>query len=359
MCTSPLIRAETNDWYKNKKGGISYKVEWLSRDQWDKNPNKKLQDKSWHGKYRRVQPIPCGQCIECRLNYAREWATRLMLQQQFGYHEIFDEFGEPLDEGKKYPDGTTWFLTLTYKDEYLKTHTVVDTETGEKFEGVSLCKKDFQDFMKRLRKAYPQMKIKYYMCGEYGKQTYRPHYHAIIYGLPLEQEQFKKVGMCEAMKTPRFKLDKLTDIWGLGLVDIGRVTWESCSYVARYTLKKAQKGTDDNWYKAQGKIPEYVAMSNGISKEFFLENKDRIYTTDSVPIPNKKTLGLVKPPRSYDRMLKELDPELYDNIKRKRELQQYSTEISLRQSTDLTPEERRKVSEARMLQIIKDFREEI
>lgn len=26
--------------------------------------------------------IPCGQCIECRLAYSRQWATRMMLEAQ-------------------------------------------------------------------------------------------------------------------------------------------------------------------------------------------------------------------------------------------------------------------------------------
>ena len=26
--------------------------------------------------------VPCGQCIECRLAYSRQWATRMMLEAQ-------------------------------------------------------------------------------------------------------------------------------------------------------------------------------------------------------------------------------------------------------------------------------------
>ena len=352
MCTAPLVRAEKFETYRNKQGGISYFVDWLQRDQYDRNFCKELVN---HGVYRRINLIPCGQCIDCRLNYSREWATRLMLEQRYGYVFEVDEEGEPKVVGA-YPDGTCWFLTLTYADEYLRTHKTVNTETGEINEGTTVYKKDFQDFMKRLRKAYPYMKIKYYHCGEYGKQTLRPHYHAIIFGLPLEQDQFIKVGMSKD-NTPRWKLQKLTDIWGLGLVDIGRVTWESCAYVARYSLKKALYGKDEEYMKAQGRMPEYVTMSQGLGKQFYIDNKENIYLTDSVPIANKKTGEKVLPPKAFDRMLKAQDPKLYEKIKQHREIVSESNELIKRTTTDLSPEQRRKISEERMKKVMADLRD--
>lgn len=341
MCTKPLVRAETYEKYINKKGKISYKTEFLQRDQYDKNKGKALA-----GKYRKINLIPCGQCIECRLNYSREWATRCMLEKQYGYF------------GKEYPDGTTWFLTLTYKDEYLKTHTTVNTVTGEKFEGISLCKEDIQKFWKRLRKKYPQMQIKYIECGEYGTKTLRPHYHAIVYGLPLPMQTFKKVGM-NALNQPIWNCEELTNIWGMGNIIIGRLDWESAAYVARYTLKKATNQYNKEWYDAQGIIPEFITMSQGIGKDYFNNNLDKIYLTDSVPIRNKKTGQNVKPPRSFDRMLQEIDPDLMENIKYKREKTAQSQEILLNNQTNLTQEERRKISENRMKQVIKDLRNEV
>lgn len=340
MCTKPLIRAETFESYINKKGQKSYKVEWLQRDQYDNNQIPRM-------KYRRINAIPCGKCIECRLNYSREWATRCILELNYGYN------------GTKYPDGTAWFLTLTYQDEYLKTHRTVNTETGETYEGISLCKEDIQKFWKRLRKKYPQMQIKYIECGEYGSQTQRPHYHAIVYGLPLPMETFKKVGL-NNLHQPIWQCDELNEVWAMGFITIGRVTWESAAYVARYTLKKSLGAKNDkNWYMMQGIIPEFITMSQGIGKTYFETNLDKIYNTDTVPIVNKKSGANVKPPKSYDRMLKEIDPKLYEKIKHERELSGENQEILKQQQTNLTPEERRIISEARMKQIMKDIRIEV
>lgn len=356
MCTKPLIRAETYENYINKQGGKSYKVEWLPRDIWDRDPKMEHQNKTWANRYRRVQPIPCGQCIECKLNYSRNWATRIMLEMSTGYPQE-DNWRDLISPTYgAYPDGSCWFVTLTYRDEELHFSKYLNTETGEIHEGATLAKEDVQKFIKRLRKAFNGRTrlIKYYHCGEYGKQTQRPHYHLILFGVPLDQTKFRKIGMSKD-NTPRWTTPELEKIWGLGNIDIGRVTWESAAYTARYTLKKAM-GVNIEWYQAQGQHEEYVTMSQGIGQAYFTKNWKTMYDTDTVPVINKKTGQLVKPPQRFDRMLKELDEELYEEIKRKRMNHQYSNEIELRYQSDLSPEQRRTQSEERMKRVLKDMR---
>ena len=91
----------------------------------------------------------CGQCYACRVNYTSMWSLRLLY------------------ELKEWDSAS--FVTLTYDKEHLKSQ--------------SLVKKDFTDFMKRVRRDLTKdRKIKYYMCGEYGDKG-RPHFHSIIFGL--------------------------------------------------------------------------------------------------------------------------------------------------------------------------------
>lgn len=137
-------------------------------------------------------PFPCGQCMNCRINKRRQWTLRMLLENSVHVESCF--------------------VTLTYSDENL-----VYNEDYEK----QLCKKDFQDFMKRLRKYYDSLgkKIRYFACGEYGSKTKRPHYHFILFGATASSEL----------------LDK---IWGLGLVHVGTCTSDSIQYVAGYVLKK-------------------------------------------------------------------------------------------------------------------------
>lgn len=349
-CNFPLIRCETNESYRNSTGGTSYRVEWAEREMYDRPEGKKYLE----NKYRRVQAIPCGQCIECRLNYSREWATRVMLEKQTGYNFNLN-LGPCIP--RPYPDHTCWFLTITYEDEYLPQHTKVNTETGEIYRGISLEKRDMQLFIKRLRKHYKGAKIKYISAGEYGGQTLRPHYHFIFFGLPLELDQLKKIGMSPT-NDPYWKHETLSKIWGNGFVTVGRVTWESAAYVARYTLKKV-KGKDNTWYNMQGMDEEFTTKSQGIGKAYFLSYKDKIYQTDSVPVVNKKTGANVKPPKNFDRMLRELNSDLYDEIKEKRNEIAQTQEFLIQAQTNLTPEERRKISEDRMQQVMKDLRTEL
>ena len=70
-----------------------------------------------------------------------------------------------------YHEHTMWpnsiFVTLTYNNKNLP-------KIGKKG---NLIKKDFQDFMKRLRQPnqelnwYPNKKIRYFHAGEYGEKT--------------------------------------------------------------------------------------------------------------------------------------------------------------------------------------------
>lgn len=137
-------------------------------------------------------PFPCGQCMNCRINKRRQWTLRMLLENSVHVESCF--------------------VTLTYSDENL-----VYNKDYQK----QLCKKDFQDFMKRLRKYYDNegKKIRYFACGEYGSKTKRPHYHFILFGAMADQELIEK-------------------IWGYGLVHVGTCTADSIQYVAGYVLKK-------------------------------------------------------------------------------------------------------------------------
>ena len=61
-----------------------------------------------------------------------------------------------------------FFLTLTYAESRLP-------ENG------SLRSKDLQLFFKALRRRVKE-RIRYFAVGEYGSETKRPHYHALLYG---------------------------------------------------------------------------------------------------------------------------------------------------------------------------------
>lgn len=243
--------------------------------------------------------IPCGQCIECRLAYSRQWACRMMLEAQNYEHN--------------------YFLTLTYSDVNLPLSYVPDMETGEAIPVGTLYKKDLQDFHKRLRRRLEYAgrgNFRYYSCGEYGSQSFRPHYHGIYFGLQLDDLKFYKKSFngCDY-----FTSDFLSQVWGHGFVIVADVTFESCAYVARYCTKKLN-GEYKEFYDTFNIAPEFSLMSRnpGIGRDYFDLNWRDFYYHDEIILPSNKGSITVKPPRYYDNLLSGLDNELYEITKERR-----------------------------------------
>lgn len=274
--------------------------------------------------------IPCGQCIECRLARSRDWANRCMLESK--YHK------------------DNYFITLTYDNEHLPKGQKIDFDTGEILveESGTLNSKDLQDFMKRLRitwkRKYNIENIRFFACGEYGDQYARPHYHAIIFGLPIfdlkADHKSKKGNM-------NYTSEEISQIWGKGRIAIGSVTWDSCAYTARYVLKKFNGKHSKAYYDFLGKSAEFVRMSRkpGLAKAFYDEKRDIIYSTDEIFISTNKGVQRVKPSRYYDKLFDIDDSESLKSIKKNR---QALADLKHRMkyfSTDIDPSEYEKNSQ--------------
>lgn len=161
------------------------------------------------------QTVPCQQCPACRLDYSREWATRLCLELKSNPKALF--------------------ITLTYRNSDLRY-----SPLGFPI----LSVRDTQLFWKRLRREFPDTRIRFYLSGEYGSRTCRPHYHAIVYGLDLTDFPDIIWRSNNYLRQPLYSSPKLEQIWSHGNVRIGLVTSRSCAYTARYVNKK-QFGADD------------------------------------------------------------------------------------------------------------------
>lgn len=162
---------------------------------------------------------PCGKCDSCRVRRNLELVSRLNFEADC--HDYL-----PL------------FVTLTYRDEYLP------------LDGVN--KDDVQKFLKRLRNYFPHNNIRYFVASEYGAKRGRPHYHLIIYGLPvsLSSNEFTSIqnAICKAWVKPSYYRKSIDCIRHgsavtlynnqLGQVDV-RVMKDRrmFAYVAKYLVK--------------------------------------------------------------------------------------------------------------------------
>ena len=250
------------------------------------------------------QMLPCGKCTECRIKKSKEWATRCVAE-------------------KMTSDGDCWFVTLTYNDTKLHFAECFDRQFAV------LDKRDPQLFFKRLRKAlYGSKKgnLRYFLSGEYGDRTFRPHYHAIIYNLSIPDLQIYKI----VKKTVYYKSDWLQQIWKNGYVVIGKVNNKTCAYTASYTLKKVgfavspQSALDRLLQiKDQAITPEYMrclCASGLIQRPFALMSRRKAIGREYFDQhPQSVENGLPEFPISkisyFDNLVKKLDPFAFEDLK--------------------------------------------
>lgn len=240
--------------------------------------------------------IPCGKCVGCRLDYSRSWATRMCLE------------------------------SLTFKENYFITLTYDDIHVHHNDDGaLTLSKTDISEFLKRLRSSIKyhtgQDGVRFFACAEYGENSFRPHYHVCLFNAPLldnlKLEGNNKLGQ------PLFSSSLVQDAWNMGHTCVGKMTWNTCAYTARYTLKKAG-GKDNAFYEALNVVPEFVRMSRrpGIGLEYFDENYQRIYNDGQIILPalSKDKPNIQGIPKYFDKKLKEIDPMLLCKAKERRRI---------------------------------------
>lgn len=204
-----------------------------------------------------------------------------------------------------------YFVTLTYDDMHVPHSSYIDERTGEICESLTLVKSDLQKFFKRLRKHKGE--LRYYACGEYGGHTMRPHYHAIIFGLELDD----LVKYKQSDNYIYYNSESLQKIWNKGFVVVTELTWATCAYVARYVVKKAKKAVADS-YKTFNVEKEFNVMSRrpGIANQYFQDHD--MYAYDYINISTPDGGKKIKPARYFDRLLEQKDPDTFANLKEKR-----------------------------------------
>ncbi len=280
--------------------------------------------KSWNEE--NMMLLPCGKCLGCRLEYSKEWANRCVLEAKTTQNN--------------------WFMTLTYDEEHIKEclKPVIDKETGEYGHIESLIPNHLSEFIKELRRNIEYHKnlqgVRFYGCGEYGSRGGRPHYHLLMYNLPLDDlaEEWKKDGFIT------FSSENVSRIWGKGIVTVNEFSWETAAYTARYMLKKLKGRDAKEQYKGAGIEPEFSRCSRrpGIGYEYYRQNRDKIYQTDSIVIHGTTC----KPPTYFDRMFKEECPERWAEIQEQRaEVSRNEMRMKLNNTT-LNYKDQLKVEEA-------------
>lgn len=228
--------------------------------------------------------LPCSRCIGCKLDRARSWSIRIMHEAQ-----LFD---------------SNLFLTLTYDDEKL-----AKLDPPRRLDP-SLNYRDYMLFMKRLRRSYSGVSlvvnkkgrkvkpIRFFVAGEYGGLTKRPHFHSILFNTRFEDQ--------ERMFNGTYRSSICELLWRCGNVVIGDVTAQSASYVAGYTLSKVYGQRAAEFYEdvvdvrtgeLSSRRPEFVQMSRrpGIGSMWYDKYSGDVFPNDFAVQDGKQ----YKVPRYY------------------------------------------------------------
>lgn len=205
--------------------------------------------------------VPCGKCEQCRLDRAKEWSERIMIE------------------------------SLAYEDNYFVTLTFHQVKPGQE-----VSKKDVQAFVKRLR-TYIGPGIRFFACGEYGEKFGRPHYHLVLFNCPLDDLKLKYIDKDGHNFYTSATIEKA---WKKGFCLVGDVSPETAMYVARYTLKKTP-----------GK-EGFILMSRnpGIGCDYYKGNVAKILPTWKVYANYSESKKEARPPRYFEKVCEKLEIDL-------------------------------------------------
>lgn len=213
-----------------------------------------------------VGQVPCGKCLECRMQRAEEWSARMVIEAESCGYEA-------------------QFITLTYNDANLPTA------------GVKV--KEIQDFLKRFRKSIAPAKVRYFACGEYGSTTHRAHYHLVIFGYRFSDLTFLKN---DNKGTALYTSALLLKLWKKGFHSIAEFSPEVAKYCAKYIV--ADRPGCNKSFVTMSKKP--ILGYAGCKPEIL--ERDRIYYAGR----NRRV------PRAFLKVLEKKYPEQVALLKQKR-----------------------------------------
>lgn len=181
--------------------------------------------KTHNFKYGVTLPVPCGKCPLCVRKKINHWTFRIKKEAEL--------------------HSSAFFVTLTYDEEHLP-----KTTSGYP----TLNKRDVQLFIKRLRRHEERKgnhnKIRYYLVGEYGSRTFRPHYHAVIFGIS--------------------SFESIKATWQNGFdyspeVNTSKYGTKAYGYILKYTAKERKTFKNDERQR------EFSLCSQGLGKNYLTD----------------------------------------------------------------------------------------
>ena len=187
-----------------------------------------------------ILTLPCNRCATCRAKKRFEWVVRMELEDRTAL--------------------TTWFITLTYDEKHVpRTKGFTHLQKNDALNFIRRVK-DFEErnvpehhVIPNQYHGDPSRKIRYFLVGEYGSKTYRPHYHLILWNIS------------------KYTAQRVSQIWGKGIQSRAEKP-RGQSAVATYCAKYIMKEHGD----IQFVVPQFKTGSNSIGLEHVLKNRSNV-----------------------------------------------------------------------------------
>lgn len=154
--------------------------------------------------------VPCGKCAACLSKRRSNWVQRLT--------------------NELYSSSNGHFITLTFDDDHL----VYDIKSRMPVALMSFVSKFIEGLKSKLFRKQKNP-LKFFAVSEYGPSTLRPHFHLLLFNLPLDVD-----------------LRYLEELWYHGNIVVDQITGPRIGYVTKYCLSKVDPDlwcADDIEYK--------------------------------------------------------------------------------------------------------------
>lgn len=207
--------------------------------------------------------VPCGRCYPCKMRRVSAWSFRLMKEAE--------------------RSRSAFFLTLTYDNDHVPVspNGFLTLDIPKKDVSGKYISSHVQLFLKRLRyynEDNNKWPLKYYMCGEYGSESMRPHYHIILFNCEISNllgEKYAnqaKMGNLLLDGKQEFKCDS----WPCGHITVGDFSMGSVGYTLKYISKDSQVGKFDR----DDRVREYSRMSKSLGDNYLTDDMKKWHKDD-------------------------------------------------------------------------------
>lgn len=219
--------------------------------------------------------VPCGKCVACQNNKRSSLSLKLRLEEYTSAYCYFltltyDDDNLPLFSLGRDTCATEFVRVYPYS-ERLRNDTLIDEFCSDFYEFddgfvdmmdyysdfvltyerkynkscvyghglyALLYYRDIQLFLKRLRKhisKYYGEKIRFYIIGEYGTKSLRPHWHCLLFfNSPELSQAFEDCENVGTSSRPCFCPRFIRPFWQFGICDSKRTNGEAYNYVSSY-----------------------------------------------------------------------------------------------------------------------------